>query len=712
MARFGEFRYLKDGVLYGERSKLALSAEPLVATALRYNKVSVSFATPTGDYIAFRIVRNQDSYPETEQDGAVLFESITGSAGITNTVVIDSDAVSGAPLIEGRFAYYKAWILAADDEYWSPAGQTYVLVPSKHNLKLGNEVSTSGEAVVVNGVTTIQTNDVTISTNTDLSTTHQRFMDIIPRVLTSATNGSVDELTNPDVDSNGENTTISKFLSGFSFTLDEFLTFSKLVLPDISGKFTAPEIMRLQAHQFGITNDNELLTRAQKRLIREAIYIYSRKGTDKGLDTFTECVTGFNNTRTYSKNLLLSYEDSTFRLPNWETGNVVGNWTVDSSDSVSVEASVTPQTGITKSLDDSYVAKITTAASSKPIYLGILNPIVTAIPVTGGEKYSLSYYVKKVSTTAGVTPTIFWYDSNGKWISNSAGTSGNATSTEWNRRSLANISAPVTAKYAVIQLVFATAGTYYLDMVQFEQSETVTSYEEPGGVTIFLNPEKTNYIKNPSFEDDTTGWATTGTGVSLTRQDTTLVLAPALSYMAELTCSSSTATTLKVSTDKELTPGKLYTFSFYARAAIATQITVTATPKDVSTLVGDAIVKQATITSSWTRISVPVFIVPHTGLVSVDLQLGFASGSPVIEIDAVQFERGVLSDYFDGTRYDSGAAWTGAINNSTSVIYPGIKNKVARYSNDISEVLPANTPYYIDFYGISNIENVVFFGIS
>lgn len=709
MARFGEFRYLKDNVLYGERSKLALSAEPLNAVAVRYNKVLLSFATPTGTYIAFRIVRNQDAYPETEEDGAVIFESTSGSSGITSNIIIDSDSILSAPLVEGKFAYYKAWILTADNEYWSPAGQTSTLVPAKHNLKLNNDLSVSSD------VTGMLTNDSTLYKNVDLSTTHQRFMALIPRVLTSATNGPVDEVEDPDAP-DSDNTFISKFLSGFSFTVDELLTFTKLVLPEISGRYTSPEITGLQAHQFGLTTDNELVTKAQKRLIREAIYIYSRKGTDKGLGTFTESITGFDNTRTLSKNLLLSYEDSTFMLPSWDLTNVVGNWTVGVSDSISVEASVTPPSGVTKSLDNSYVAKIITAASNSSAYLGILNPIVTAIPVKAGLVYSLSYYVKKEGTTAGVTPSVFWYDSNGKWISNSVGTSSNATSSSWNRRTLENITAPTNAKYAVIQLSFASASTYYLDMVQFEVSSTATDYEEAGGVNIFLEPKKINYIQNPSFETNTTGWTVTGTGASLARADSTLTLAPSSNYMAELTCSSSANTLLKVSTDKEIQGGKLYTLSFYAKlkTGSTSQATVSFEAKDNAISIGPVQTKNVTITSSWSRITIPVFVIYNKAhsIVSVEIAVQFASGSPVIQIDAVQFERGVLSDYFDGSRYDSGAAWIGAANASTSAIYPGRKNKVSRYATEIKSVLPANTPYYIDFYGSSTFTEFALKGIS
>jgi hypothetical protein len=713
MGRYSEFRYLKDGILYGDRSKLALSAEPLIATALKYNKIAISFSTPTGTYIGFRIVRNQDAYPETEQDGVVIFESTSGANGIISTLIIDSDETQGAPLVEGRFAYYKAWILTADNEYWSPAGQTYTLVPSKHNLKLSNDISA---AYSVAGLETI---DRTLPVNTDFSTTHQRFMDILPRVITSATNGSVDEINDPEASDYGENTIISRFLSGFSFTLDEYLTFIKLVLPEISGKYTAPEIMRLQAHEFGITSDNELLTKAQKRLIREAVYCYSRKGTLKGLNTFTESITGYDNSQTITKNLLLSYEDSTFLLENWELDNVVGNWTVGSGDTISVYADIAVQTGVGKSLDSTYTAKITTSASNKPAYLGILNPIITAIPVTENLTYSLSYYIRKVGTTAGVTPTVFWYDSNGKYLSPSEGVSANATSTEWNRRSLANVTAPENAKYAVIQLVFAITGTYYLDMVQFEQSSTVTDYEEPRGVSVFLKPDKINYIKNPSFETNTTGWTITGSGASISREDSTLSLAPSSSYMAEITCSNSGTTTLKAATDKEIESGKLYTFSFYAKTKTVTsgqQAIVTAIPKDGSTSVSTTVTKTATITSSWTRITVPVFIDPYnssdSNLVSINLEIAFSSGSPVIQIDAVQFERGIVSDYFDGSRYESGASWTGTANSSISVIYFGRKTKISRYMKDIKTILPANTPYYVTFYGSASFTGVALSGIS
>ena len=91
MALYNSFKY-NDGTLYGDGSPLDYSASPVVATAINYGQVSLSYSVPTGGYIKFRIVRNQDGYPETSEDGKIIYETDLGEYP-TGSTILDTNLV-------------------------------------------------------------------------------------------------------------------------------------------------------------------------------------------------------------------------------------------------------------------------------------------------------------------------------------------------------------------------------------------------------------------------------------------------------------------------------------------------------------------------------------------------------------------------------------------------------------------------------------------
>jgi hypothetical protein len=159
----------------------------------------------------------------------------------------------------------------------------------------------------------------------------------------------------------------------------------------------------------------------------------------------------------------------------------------------------------------------TTATLS--IKCGDTNAITKGIPVTASTAYSFSVYSIAGSTTRTITAGIDWYDRFGVYISSSAGTgTSNATGEFSGRISAANKTSPATAYYAVPTISIASsAGSasnewHYFDCAQFEQSASVTSFEEARQIKIALKAKRINELKNPHFAGSSSAppWAVTG----------------------------------------------------------------------------------------------------------------------------------------------------------------------------------------------------------
>jgi len=429
MPRFNEFLY--NTQKYGDKSKLAFSAEPMVATAINYNWIDISYSIPDGGtdgYVGFRIVRSQDGYPETEDDGVVIYEKL--SANLSTSGAVDGKTLSDnsalwipltglaagktAPLLqEGQFAYYRAWVLKTAAGDWVPAGDCYTLLPKKHGVTGGYAVKS-----VLQG-----TNIVDQAVNLGvISSTHDRFMSYIPTVFTSISNSGLD-VPNPEgysgnaLDTGGQyNTLLSSFMSAFSFTVDEMLTFAYNTLPPADGgQFTSPNILALQSSQFGVPQDSLGISKTQKRLVRDSIRNYARKGTLKGLQDYVQDVTNYSATITESGNKVLGHENSTFDIQGWKDGDAVGDWIPTSysgttpTATITVDATQTTATGATGATSN---GTITIGAGLKTF------PLVLANPVAGIAGVRIKAIARDTPTYFMEGPANLWYNGNSNSITN------------------------------------------------------------------------------------------------------------------------------------------------------------------------------------------------------------------------------------------------------------------------------------------------------
>jgi len=363
------------GDVYGDSPQLAFSGDPFRSTAVSYTQIALTWVSPAGDYSELRIVRSFDGYPETAEDGAIIYSWNNNDIDVLETSFTDGNDPSIA-LISGKFVYYRMWLKLLDNR-WKIASDTYTLLPIRHSTLAPD--------------------------GTELINTKNKVLDILPRVFTTATQSPIDEI-NPDSD-------LAKFLDAPSFELDRMLTYAGLLLPLESNRYVSPEILLLQSTQLGLPIEPFLATKQQRRLAREALYIYQNKGTENSIEAFVESFTGFAPEVTKSPNLVLTTQDSSFTggLGFWKP---VGNLTLELETTV---PGVGPE--IEPYVDDyRYVAKITANEVGSRIISGTDDPVRRGTPVDPGTAYIFSGYGKSETGTTGVTGYALWYDLEGRLI--------------------------------------------------------------------------------------------------------------------------------------------------------------------------------------------------------------------------------------------------------------------------------------------------------
>lgn len=741
MGIYSGFKYSAEK--YGRPPKFAYSVEPFTAEVIWYDQVRLSWSSPTGNYQAIRLLRNQSNLPETEEDGLIIWQwdSTTGGVkkvqfvdGVDN--LLDSNGNNDSAFVSGKSVYYRMWIWTNTNQ-WIPAGETYTLIPKQHKTSPISQEDT-----------------------------HSKLMGLIPRVFTSSNYSPFGE-----IDYSSE---LSTFLKGFSLTLDEMLTYADLIQPNLLDSYGTPTTNYLNSVQLGLTPEIGLTTAHQARLVREAVYIYQRKGTKDALSDLIESLTGFAPVLTDSPNKLLSSEDSSF------VGGV-GSWLPVNGVTIAVENTIATPSGEAKSIDVNNCAKVTVSSTGGKLINGVIEPVLNGTPVIPGTEYTFSFYTKRNgSSSPTITPKITWYNYLGKELSSTTGSAETLT-TSWAKKTTTGfapgyvgtlITADVTsnvatvtldrkhpfvigdsvtiadslsvfngtktitavttntisfaatttdavdlpiegtvrsstwtyasqAHFASLELTFsAAAGTLYLDLIQLADSST-TVYNEARAISVFLEPQKTNYIKNPSFSSTGTDW--TITSASHTHVPSTLTGLYTGSTMLEVVCSTGSPTEIYTDTDVDIEVGKFYSYSMYAKTSTGTEtFDFFIDARDAST--GDTVVSRLlpiTVTSAWTRFHVNLYI--PAGSPAVDIRVGITNQSTTgktVFLEAAQLEKTFSpTDYFDGSLpTDYGTVWAGTENASISYAYPQKMIKMQRVLAEIEKFLPLGTPYTIYSY--------------
>jgi hypothetical protein len=550
------------------------------------------------------------------------------------------------------------------------------------------------------------------------------------------------------LDAVDENSDLSRFLKGFSFTLDEIMTLADNILPEESGRFINPELIGLRTQNFGLEPEAYIATQNQKRLIREAMYLYANKGTKNAIETYAESLTGFAPTVTSSPNLLLSMQDSSFYKG-------LGNWQVTGSAALELEQTIIPVSDSVEAeaVDYGYTAQLTCVGPAS-IVNGLTYPKLHGVPVEAGTTYSLSGYVKRESGTGiTVTPVIYWHDYAGALISTSTGSAASLSGTNWLK-----VSSTATAPGAPMDVtsysvsgttatvtVSSTAGFAVGDMIivfgvdedvdgEFEilsLTSTTISYTISTSLTVPSTPSEgiVRSEANPAtyavIEFKVSGTSTlyfdmiqlASSSVTTYHEARAIELFLNPKKTNELTnpsfnpagssewveTTSGGITSTKAVTGV-VTSGRYYTFSVYAALTGATgaeTIKLRLNSYDSDAAPGDEIADiheiELPLTEELTRYSVTGFIASNPTPIYLEATIEAPTAT---ELASAQLEASYRpTDYFDGDAPASyGAVWEDGAYVSRSHIYPNKTVKITRLAETLRNWVPINRPYIIKSY--------------
>ena len=725
------------GAVYGNPPRLIYNAEPMEASAIDYGKLAVFWNAPAGDFTKIRLVRNNDNFPETEEDGVILWEqaSTTSLSGLVsrNSFVDGEDnftddiTSNDLPVTQGQFIYYTIWLFTGGD-IWIPAGYASALMPANRGSQ-------------------------------------KTLFEILPKVYTSPEQ-SPTGIPDP-------NSFLYTFLESFSFTFDQTLTYAELIKPSYGRRKTPPTLLPALENSLGLNPERGIPYRNQKKLIREAIYLYQNKGTLTGIQNYIEALSGYNPTVTLSPNLMLDTQDSSFTksIGRWihtygtltavsvkpgPTGtnaidtvwsgrmvtaasvvtfkarnSNVATLTLSAAhglivgDSVTVTgvdatfngtfsvASVPTPTTFTYANTDVNVVQVAATGSvsnTSTMSLGRDNPVTKGIPVKASTSYKFTYHAASDSN-GSLVAQIFWYDYLGAQIGNAVeGTVFGTTGVY--QRIEQTATSPATAVYAGLRIIFRNQNSYNIDMVQFGEASKVSTFDEARAFDVFLEPRKVNIIANPSFETNTDNWTTNSSKARV--QDSPAGLPG--EYSMRLSGQNNLAVSAnanKVPTTYRLTEGQTYTFSCYLKASAAATVNLNITASDDDGPDSDTATSVAALTTDWKRYFVNLFIpegLSVNGNITLAVGLtGTLTGQNVF-IDSVLVEQSFTpTDYFDGSLPEEiGVFWSGTAHASYSYYYVNRLSKLPRIILTLKDWVPYNAPYRIrSFKGLEGTSDTV-----
>lgn len=715
------------GAYYGNAPRIVYSVEPLVATAIDYGVISLTWSVPQGDFTKIRLIRNNNNYPESAEDGSIIWEqsSATNISGLVerNQIVDGVDNINDSlfyGITEGQFIYYTMWLFTST-ETWLNAGETVTLMPEKNN-------------------------------GTD------QLYNILPRVFTTSEQsptGVVDK-----------NLPLYSFLDGFGFTFDQMLTYANLITPSFGDVKIPPQFLIDKFYSVGLYPERGIPFKNQKQMVRESVSMFATKGTPLGISAYIETLTGYAPTLTVSPNLMLDTADSSFTegTGRWvvssgtiatdttqlaPTGtnavdevwsgkvitalptvtfkkrtNNVATLTTGTAHGLEIGDSVTVAgvdsnyngtftvTAVPTTTSFSYastnsdmiqtaVSPVGSAAGGSSIYIGRTpSPITHGIPVTGSTSYKFSFYAKS-NANGTLKPAIYWYDETGAIIGSKVLGTELGTIGQYQRTSQTATS-PSNAVYAGVRIFFTTQGTYNIDMVQFGLTDYLTNFDEARGIDVFLQPKKVNLINNPSFETNSNGWTTNSSKTLVSDTPISLpgVQGLRLSGQTALSFSTTCATSGTYVLDQDAT----YTFSIYMKASAPATVRMVLSASDEEGSDSETVTGDFNITTAWQRYYVSLYIPedlsPTNKLTMVASLTGTLATGVTVTVDNAQVEEAYKpSEYFDGSMpADFGVVWGGTAHASKSFYYLAKNIKIPRLVKTLSDWVPKNTPWRVRSY--------------
>lgn len=703
MARYSFATYGSPGLKYGQiENNRAYYNVNLFAWSYTYNSVSLIWGSILTDPLDpapthWKLVKNTTGDPDTPYDATVVDE---GTISEYRLAAIDSGLVSGEQVV------YSFWIF--NGVKWINCG--------------------SSNVVVVGDTGTVE-----------------KVEKWIPSAWLNAIAGTGDATGEP------EDLDLNKIIKAYSFFYDSLREKINLLEQSNSYKTAPVQFLNAKIEDLGFTPEPVLGDIYHRSLYRVGEQINSEKGTSIGVKSFSTALTHWESRISVGKNLLLDYNDSSFEesAGRWFTsvGTLQHLHFTESLATVGVSVvAPTPTVNYNygmfgpRSVGFGWVhghntsPTLTLPSTSSDI-------VKYGIPVTAGVRYIFTGYfrVKDATKAGAVKAKVRWYNKAGSLISETDFGTNVTLTAAWQQISSKSDSgtngqlAPANAVYAGLTLTFTNSSNqaeYIFDMFQFAVADETTTYEDARKAIIYINGESINYIHNPSFETNTSGWTPlNGTITTATTPAGAIVFG---SKFGKLTTSSDGRTGI-TSEWMPINQNENYTFSAYVASNTTKQVRARIeyssllSQEDQNTILSDedgayyptntyyVDSDPLTLSSTPQRVHItalaPDFSVDAGyPLAKVSLYIDDAVSGNLFYIDAIQLEDSLEpTSYFDGSGapaitnpltqefIDSfDCVWENeATSEGRSYRWQNYANKLARLSANMSKVVPNGSSWEI-----------------
>lgn len=479
MAKFGTFQY--GAQLYGRVDRGSASSE-ILARPLDYRSVSITVYCEPRVGSRYSLVRTTTGAAEEPGVGLTVSEGVIQDS-VVSVVDDGQQSADGSAVGLRPGPHYYTFFVYDNSGNWLKDAATSTLLPADKG-----------------------TQDVLLR--------------MLPRVFTSASEDPLDE-----PDSSGD---LARFLYPMAVTFDQLQTFVDQELPgNARSRTTIRGLHDAHCRSLGMPVEFTIGSAASTRLFRGAGYIYREKGTSRGLEHFSEALTGWPTTVHESTNQLPSLDDASFEsgTGNWEGVGIQVAAVTYAAEPVS--APTTPYDYVLSPFASEGLAKLTLEFDgvcemrTPPVRTLPTNEFSTGrfswistreqcIPVTpGGSFYVAGDFLASTGTPA-LYAAVSWRGADG-YVASGGYVSGSTTTltSGWTRYGQV-FTVPSDAEFATISFVFdGLAGdVVYADRLQASNGET--HYEDPSTVTVICAPSRMNLMTRPSFEAGNTWTAESG----------------------------------------------------------------------------------------------------------------------------------------------------------------------------------------------------------
>jgi hypothetical protein len=489
----------------------------LVATALDYNTIRVSWDTITADPADpsptyWRLVRTLFGAPEDPQSGTTV---ASGAIASLPTQYVDTvpDAQSGQEI------YYSLWLYNGID--WVFCGES------------------SSMAVP--------------DTGTLLNITRR-----LPAAWINSSQGIGDATGGYESDNQ-----LVTYLSGLIFAYDYQRSQAALLEKVADYRRVPTKLLQPAVANVSMPYEPALGSGVSRTLYRVGHIVNAEKGSGSGVRNFVSALTHWGSNVSLGRNLMLDYNDSSFE-------ESVGAWTIDNgtltrityaSSLQTLGQTVTPP--VTTNLYSLFPTRqvacaLVNSSGAANLKLGHAGMPYSGVPVTAGKSYTFSAYVMPLQATIGMTWSITWWGRNSaaSTVSSSFST---GTQNSWSQYRFDAV-APEGAIYAELGISFTgSTNRALLDMLQFELTPKAIRYQDARTVEIQVDSDRTNFLYNPAFDNGTGGWY--GRNAVIT-QDSNPTVTPIFGSSVARVAATGTSPAI-ISEWTPVTPGAPLTFSAY-----------------------------------------------------------------------------------------------------------------------------------------------------